>query len=43
MQEKYTQLSNMGSNPFIDPGCVAEADTEEAMFHALLDEQRIAK
>ena len=44
MQEKYAKLSNKGSNPFIDPaGCFAEADIEEAMFHALMDEQRIAK
>jgi metallo-beta-lactamase class B len=43
MQEKYAKLNNNGSNPFIDPaGCSAEADIEEAMFHALLDEQRPA-
>ena len=43
MQEKYAKLRNKGSNPFIDPaGCFAEADIEEAMFHALLDEQNQA-
>ena len=43
MQEKYAKLSQNGPNPFIDaPGCFAEADIEEAMFRALLDEQRQA-
>ena len=41
MQEKYAKLGNTGSNPFIDPaGCFAEADIEEAIFRAMLDEQR---
>ena len=43
MQEKYARLNQTRSNPFIDAvGCFAEADIEEAMFHALLDEQRQA-
>jgi metallo-beta-lactamase class B len=43
MQEKYVKLSKKGPNPFIDAaGCFAEADIQEAMFHALLDEQRQA-
>jgi metallo-beta-lactamase class B len=40
MQEKFAKL-NTSSNPFIDAaGCFDEAEIEEAMFHALLDEQR---
>jgi metallo-beta-lactamase class B len=43
MQEKYAKLSKNGPNPFIDAaGCFAEAEMEEAMFRALLDEQRQA-
>ena len=41
MQEKYANLKAGASNPFIDrAGCSNEVDIEEAMFHALLDEQR---
>lgn len=41
MQEKFAKLQKGAANPFIDPaGCKDEADIEEAMFHALLDEQR---
>jgi metallo-beta-lactamase class B len=41
MQEKYEKLKDGPRNPFIDPdGCTYEVDIEEAMFHALLDEQR---
>jgi metallo-beta-lactamase class B len=40
---KYAKLKKGGRNPFIDPaGCTYEVDIEEAMFHALLDEQRKA-
>lgn len=40
MAEKYAKLQSGGANPFIDPaGCLVEVDMEEAMFHALLDEQ----
>src|SRR3984893_17821524 len=43
MQEKYARLQKGAPNPFIDrAGCRNEADIEEAMFHALLDEQRKA-
>ena len=43
MQEKYAKLRNGGPNPFIDPaGCRQEVDIEEAMFHAILDEQQNA-
>jgi len=43
MQAKYEKLQGGGANPFIDPaGCKVEADIEEAMFHAILDEQRKA-
>ena len=43
MQEKYAKLSESGPSPFIDAaGCFAEAEIEEAMFRALLDEQRQA-
>jgi metallo-beta-lactamase class B len=42
MQEKYAKLQS-GANPFIDAAhCTLEADIEEAMFHALLDEQQKA-
>ena len=40
MLEKYAKLKPGAPNPFIDkPGCTREADIEEAMFHAILDEQ----
>ena len=43
MQAKYARLQSGGPNPFIDPAnCMDEADVEEAMFHALLDEQQKA-
>jgi metallo-beta-lactamase class B len=43
MQTKYEKARRGGPNPFIDPaGCTAEADLQEAMFHAILDEQRQA-
>ncbi|HEV3215395.1 MAG TPA: subclass B3 metallo-beta-lactamase [Vicinamibacterales bacterium] len=43
MQEKFAKIRNGGPNPFIDPaGCTVEADIEEAMFHAILDEQQKA-
>ena len=41
MQEKYAKLQKGAPNPFIDrAGCKNEVHIEEAMFHALLDEQR---
>ncbi|HYS87012.1 MAG TPA: subclass B3 metallo-beta-lactamase [Bradyrhizobium sp.] len=43
MREKYAKLQEGARNPFIDrAGCKYEVDIEEAMFHALLDEQRQA-
>jgi len=43
LQEKYAKLQGGAGNPFIDPdGCTYEVDIEEAMFHALLDEQQKA-
>ena len=44
MQEKYAKLRNSGSNPFIEPAtCFNEADVEEAMFHALMEEQKTGR
>jgi metallo-beta-lactamase class B len=41
MQEKYAKLRNGGQNPYIDPaGCNVETDIQEAMFHAILAEQK---
>jgi metallo-beta-lactamase class B len=41
MKEKYAKLKAGGPNPFIDPaGCKAEFDIDEAMFHAVLQEQQ---
>lgn len=41
MQEKYARLRKGAPNPFIDrAGCYNEVDVEEAMFHALLQEQQ---
>jgi hypothetical protein len=43
MQGKYGKLKAGGANPFIDPAnCNVETDIEEAMFHAMLDEQQAA-
>ncbi len=40
MQAKHARLGGGGPNPFIDPAnCTAEADIQEAMFRAALDEQ----
>jgi metallo-beta-lactamase class B len=45
MKEKYAKLdridSSNGPNPYIDPaGCNVETDIQEAMFHAILAEQK---
>jgi metallo-beta-lactamase class B len=41
MQEKYAKLKSGGTNPFVDPkSCFHEADVEEAMFKAILAEQK---
>jgi metallo-beta-lactamase class B len=43
MQEKFAKVRPGGPNPFIDPaGCAVEPDIQEAMFHAILAEQRAA-
>lgn len=43
MREKYAKLKAGGPNPFIDPaGCKAEFDIDEAMFHAVLQQQQSA-
>jgi len=43
LQEKYAKVRKGGANPFLDAAhCKAEADIEEAMFHAILDEQKSA-
>jgi metallo-beta-lactamase class B len=43
LNEKYAKLRKGGPNPFIDrASCTAEADIEEAMFHAILEEQKKA-
>jgi metallo-beta-lactamase class B len=40
MLEKYARLQPGEPNPFIDKaGCTTEADIQEAMFHAILNEQ----
>jgi metallo-beta-lactamase class B len=41
MQAKFAKLKAGAPNPFISPStCMAEADIEEAMFHAILGEQQ---
>ena len=43
MRAKYAKLQGGGSNPYIDPaGCKKEFDITEAMFHAVLDQQKAA-
>ena len=43
MKEKYAKLEKGGPNPFIDPaGYKVEMDIDEAMFHAILDQQQKA-
>ena len=40
MQAKYAKLQSGGPNPFIEPStCTLEADIEEAMFKAILNER----
>jgi metallo-beta-lactamase class B len=40
MHAKHARLGRGGPNPFVDPAnCTAEADIQEAMFRAALDEQ----
>jgi len=43
LDEKYAKLARGGPNPFIDPaGCRLEIDIAEAMFRAVLAEQKAA-
>ena len=43
MMEKYSRLKPGGPNPFVDPsGCRVEANLQQAMFKAILAEQRKA-
>jgi hypothetical protein len=43
MTEKYSRLKPGSPNPFIDPsGCRVEANLQQAMFKAILAEQRKA-
>ncbi|MGH9784923.1 MAG: subclass B3 metallo-beta-lactamase, partial [Terriglobia bacterium] len=43
MHEKHAKVRPGGPNPFIDPAnCTREADIQEAMYDASLDEQRKA-
>jgi metallo-beta-lactamase class B len=43
MHEKHAKLRPAGPNPFIEPAtCLREADIQEAMFRATLEEQRKA-
>ena len=41
MQAKHSRLAGGGANPFVEPaGCLIEADIQEAMFRAVLAEQK---
>jgi metallo-beta-lactamase class B len=43
MHAKHARLGGGSANPFVDPAnCTAEADVQEAMFRAALDEQQKA-
>jgi metallo-beta-lactamase class B len=44
MREKFAKVRNAGRNPFIEPAsCKVEPDIEEAMFRAILDQQKAAR
>jgi len=41
MQAKYKKLTAGAPNPFVDRAhCLAEADVQEAMYHAIVEEQK---
>jgi metallo-beta-lactamase class B len=41
MQAKYASLATGGANPFVDNShCFDEADIQEAMYHAVVEEQK---
>src|SRR5437763_4555199 len=43
MQQKFAKFDAGGANPFIDPAsCTLEADVQEAMVHAIMEEQQKA-
>ena len=43
MADKYAQLGQGGPNPYIDPArCKLEVDIAEAMFNAVLEQQKKA-
>ena len=43
MQAKYAKLTTGGSNPFVDKAhCLSEANIQEAMYHAIVEEQKTA-
>jgi metallo-beta-lactamase class B len=43
LQAKYAKLRPGGANPYIEPeSCLFEADIQEAMYHATLEEQKKA-
>src|SRR5215467_4383815 len=43
MHAKYAKLAASGGNPFIDKAhCLDEADIQEAMYHAVVEEQKAA-
>ncbi len=43
MHAKYAKLAPGGANPFVDhTNCLAEADIQAAMYHAVVDEQQKA-
>jgi metallo-beta-lactamase class B len=43
MLEKYAKLKGATANPFIDKAnCLREADIQEAMYHAVVEEQKAA-
>jgi metallo-beta-lactamase class B len=43
MTAKHAKLKSGGPNPFVDkPNCLREADIQEAMYHAVVEEQRNA-
>ena len=43
MTAKYAKLAGGGPNPFVDnANCLREADIQEAMYHAVVEEQKTA-
>ncbi len=43
MTAKHAMLKGGGPNPFVDKAnCLREADIQEAMYHAVVEEQKAA-